>query len=65
MIERVITRRSAGFDETAEKRDYWLGRTPAERVEHVEQLRREYWGEDYGDRLRLRRTADAVKRIRR
>jgi hypothetical protein len=64
MIEKIVTRRPAGFDEAREKLEYWLSRPVEERIAQVEVLRREYWGEDYETRYPLPRTRDAVKRIR-
>jgi hypothetical protein len=64
MITKVVFRRPGSYDEIREKREYWLSRTPAERLAHVEELRRDYWGDDYEHKLRLPRTADAVKRRR-
>jgi hypothetical protein len=64
-IAKVVTIRPLGHDETPDKIAYWLSRPIAERIAHVEELREDYWGEDYGTRLRIPRTADAVKRVRR
>lgn len=63
MIAKVVNRRPVGFDETREKLEYWLSRTVEERIEHVEELRREYWGPDYENQFRLPRSPDAVKRV--
>ena len=63
MIAKVVNRRPAGFDETREKLDYWLSRTVEERLAHVEELRREYWGQDYENQFRLPRSPEAVKRV--
>jgi len=43
MIQKVVRRTKRGeFDEIRENLAYWLSRTPEERVETVEILRRQY-----------------------
>ena len=39
-----------------ERMQYWLTRTPGERLEEVERLRRLVHGDDYATRLRLNRS---------
>ena len=59
MIEKVVNKRKSN-DPSVVKRDlsYWLNKTPEERVEAVEILRRQV----YGNSARLQRVACVVKR---
>ena len=58
-MEKVVTRWKSG-DPAAEKADlaYWLSRTPEERIEAVELLRRQM----HGDPGRLQRVARVFRR---
>ena len=62
MIKKVVFKRSLNEPSTS-KRDleYWLSKTPEERVSAVEFLRRQY----YGNTGRLQRIARVVKRSQR
>jgi hypothetical protein len=55
-------RKLGEYDEELETIEYWLTRTPEERLEEVERLRREYWGEDYEAECRRSRAACFIKR---
>jgi len=59
MIKRVVKRRSLR-DSSSRKDDldYWMSRTPEERIAAVEFLRRQFYGSTEG----LQRTARVVKR---
>ena len=60
MIEKVVRKGNLrGFSETEENLAYWLSRTPEERVEAVEILRRER----HGDEIRLQRVARVIQRV--
>ena len=41
-MAKVITRRRLGEEESSF--DYWMTRTPQERLAHVEELRADYYG---------------------
>lgn len=59
MIEKVVKKGVLSeFDEVKENLAYWLSRTPEERVESVELLRRQY----YGNTGRLQRVARVIRR---
>lgn len=59
MIERIVRKAGlATFSEIRENLAYWLSRTPEERVNAVEELRRQA----HGDTRRLQRVARVVKR---
>jgi hypothetical protein len=46
MIQKVVRKaKLRGFSEIKENLAYWLSKTPAERVEAVEILRRQHFGE--------------------
>ncbi len=59
MIEKVITKCSLqDWSKVKDDLNYWLSKTPQERVAAVEHLRRRY----YGDSARLQRTVRVVER---
>jgi hypothetical protein len=59
MIWKVINKRDLhGFSSIKEDLTYWLSKTPEERVEAVDYLRKQY----YGSTERLQRSARAIKR---
>ncbi len=62
VIQKVVTRWKLG-DPAAEKADlaYWLSKTPEERIEAVEVLRRQV----YGSPSRLQRIARVIQRPQR
>ena len=59
MIELVVRRRSVSdHDQSREDLEYWLQRTPEERLAAVEKLRRQH----YGSTARFQRVARVVQR---
>ena len=61
MIARVVTiKRQSCFSEAKDNLAFWLKKTPRERIEAVEYLRRQF----YGNSARLQRIARIVKRER-
>lgn len=58
MIEKVVKKYEL-TDDSADKddREYWLSKTPEERIAAVEILRRQY----YGSSTRLQRVARIIK----
>jgi hypothetical protein len=57
MIERKVAKHvMGGYDEIRENRQYWLSRSPEERVSAVEIL----WRETHGSSARLQRVASVV-----
>jgi hypothetical protein len=59
MIEKVVRKANLRkFSEIRENLAYWLSKSPAERVEAVEHLRRQF----YGNPARLQRCARVVQR---
>ena len=59
MIKKTVAKKRLGeYSEIKENLEYWLSKTPAERVEAVDILRRK----KYGDRKRLQRTARIIQR---
>ena len=59
MIQKVVRKaKLSEFDEIKENLAYWLSRTPEERVEAIEILRRQY----YGNTARLERVARVIQR---
>jgi hypothetical protein len=44
MIEKVVRKKKLTDSDYQQDLEYWLSRTPAERVSFVEELRREIWG---------------------
>ena len=59
MIEKVVRKADlASFSEPEENLAHWLSRSPSERVEAVEELRRQ----QHGDSARLQRVARVVER---
>jgi len=59
MIEKVVRKANlSDFSEVKENLAYWLSRTPSERVEAVEELRRQ----QHGDSARLQRVARVIER---
>ncbi|MGA2914461.1 MAG: hypothetical protein ABSE89_00330 [Sedimentisphaerales bacterium] len=59
MIKKTAAKKRLGeYSEIKENLKYWLGKTPAQRIEAVNILRRK----KYGDRKRLQRTARVVQR---
>lgn len=61
-IKLVITQGNIEDDQDADFLTYWLGRPMAERIAHVEELRRDYHGEDYETRERLPRSSLRIER---
>lgn len=62
MIERVVqVRKLSESSQAAEDLEYWLSRTPEERIEAVEYLRRQHYGSTEG----LQRVARVVERSER
>jgi hypothetical protein len=58
MVERVVTKHNIkDFDSVKEDLAYWLSKTPEERVEAVEYLRRQL----HGSSERLQRTARVIQ----
>jgi len=59
MIKKVVTRRALD-DPSAAAADlaYWLSRPPEERIEALERLRRQF----YGNSARLQRVARVIQR---
>lgn len=45
MIEKVVGKKKLHDAASGEERAYWLSRTPVERVNAVEFLRKQYYGE--------------------
>ena len=60
MIEKVVKKRKLSESSTKEDLAYWLSRTPEERINAVEILRRQY----YDDPPRLQRVFRVVKQTR-
>ena len=59
MIQKVVKKaKLSDFSEIKEDLAYWLSKTPEERVEAVELLRRQR----YGSSVRLQRVARVVQR---
>ena len=58
MIEKVIAKRRIDESTILEDLDYWLNRTPEERISAVEILRRQH----YGSSERLQRVCRIIKR---
>ena len=59
MIRKVVQiHRLDGFSEIRQNLEYWLSRSPEERLAAVEELRRE----TYGDSHRLQRCVRVVRR---
>jgi phage anti-repressor protein len=59
MIQKIVQKRELqGFSEVKENLAYWLSRTPEERIQAVEYLRKQY----YGSTARLQRTARVIQR---
>lgn len=59
MIKKAVTKnRSAGFSEIEQNLEYWLSKSPEERIEAVEILRRQM----YGNTTRLQRVARIIQR---
>jgi len=59
MIKKTVAKKRLGeFSEIRENLEYWLSKTPAERVAAVDTLRRKR----YGDTKRLQRTARIIQR---
>jgi len=58
MIRKTVKKRDMGnFSEIRQNLQYWLNRTPEERLAAVDALRREY----YGDSQRLQRVARIIQ----
>ena len=57
MIKRIITKKNLGESSVNDDLEYWLSRSPEERISAVEFLRRQY----YGNTARLQRSARIVK----
>jgi hypothetical protein len=60
-IKVVVARKSVVESSSTEDLSYWLARTPEERIEAVEILRRQF----YGDTIGLQRIVRVVERTRR
>jgi hypothetical protein len=58
MIEKTINKHNLGDSDSGADLKYWLGCSPEKRLEAVEILRRQY----YGDTGRLQRTAKVIQR---
>lgn len=59
MIKKVVAKKRLGeFSEIRENLEYWLSKTPAERVAAVDSLR----SQRYGNTKRLQRTAQVIQR---
>jgi len=59
MIQKIVKKRDLrDFSEVKENLAYWLSRTPEERIQAVEYLRKQF----YGSTARLQRTARVIKR---
>ena len=59
MIKKVVHKaKLSEHDEIKQNREYWLSKTPEERVSAVEILRRQV----YGNSARLQRVAKVIKR---
>jgi len=58
MIQKVIKKRDLHAPSARDDLSFWLTRTPAERIEAVEILRRQH----YGSTVRLQRSARVVER---
>jgi len=59
MIEKVVTKCTLGeWSKIKDDLRYWLGKTPEQRIEAMEYLRRQY----YGDSAGLQRTVRIAKR---
>ncbi|CAN5467343.1 hypothetical protein BH09SUM1_BH09SUM1_21370 [soil metagenome] len=43
----VVIRSLKGYDEELEGIKEWQAKSPAERIECIEHLRKEWWGDDY------------------
>ncbi len=56
--------RDKKFSENRESVQYWLSRPPSERIEAVEELRRQFWSEDEIN-ARIPRTAETFQYLRR
>ena len=62
MIAKVVRKgRLKDFSETEEDLDYWLSKTPEERVSAVDYLRRQL----HGGSARLQRSARVIQRSQR
>ncbi|MEI6054650.1 MAG: hypothetical protein WCR55_01215 [Lentisphaerota bacterium] len=57
MIEKIVKKVALEHDEIKENLEYWLSRTPAERVEAIEILRKQY----YGNTERLQRFVRVIR----
>ena len=58
MIRNVVSKHHLHGSQAKLDLEYWLSRTPEERVEAVEILRRQF----YGNSARLQRVARVIKR---
>ena len=61
-IKMVMTQGRIEDDQDADFLEYWLSRPMAERIAHVEELRRDHHGDDYETRDRLPRSALRMQR---
>ena len=57
MIEKIVKKVALEHYEIKENLEYWLSRTPAERVEAIEILRKQY----YGNTERLQRFVRVIR----
>jgi hypothetical protein len=57
MIKRVVVKKKLGDSSIKSDLEYWMSRPPMERIEAVELLRRQY----YGNTARLQRTVRIIK----
>ena len=60
MIEKVV--KIVKMCDKNNDREYWLSRPIEERLEMVEELRRDYYGENYETEQRLQRVYRIIKR---
>ncbi len=60
----MIQIRGKDFNESREWVEYWLTRSPEERIMALEDLRRQFWGDD-AINARIPRTAESVQILRR
>ena len=58
MIKKTVVKKKLASDQYSEDLKFWLSKTPAERIEAVEFLRRQY----HGSAERLQRVASVTKR---
>lgn len=64
-LELVSGKRRLSDDQDAEDLRYWLSRPVEERIAAAEELRRQYYGQDYEVQYRLQRPSDRIERRKR